>query len=135
MSDASSTGKNVGDLKQLEYLSLVSKVCAELENHLGISDRDLAEFLVSLAMQENVRTTADFIAVLKKNDAEIVIPFAESLFVLIRRMMPAPATSKKFASSSSAGDTAAAASAAESSSDAKSARREEDERGFQIHIR
>lgn len=34
---------NIGDneLEQLEYLSLVSKVCTELDNHLGISDKDL----------------------------------------------------------------------------------------------
>lgn len=32
------------ELKKLEYLSLVSKVCTELDNHLGISDKDLGEF-------------------------------------------------------------------------------------------
>jgi ATP-dependent RNA helicase DHX8/PRP22 len=34
---------HIGDneLEQLEYLSLVSKVCTELDNHLGISDKDL----------------------------------------------------------------------------------------------
>ncbi|MFT7818704.1 ATP-dependent RNA helicase DHX8, partial [Arapaima gigas] len=31
------------ELKKLEYLSLVSKVCTELDNHLGISDKDLGE--------------------------------------------------------------------------------------------
>lgn len=31
----------VDELEQLEYLSLVSKVCTELDNHLGISDKDL----------------------------------------------------------------------------------------------
>jgi len=37
----------IGDdeLKKLEYLSLVSKVCTELDNHLGISDKDLGEFI------------------------------------------------------------------------------------------
>lgn len=29
------------DIKRLEYFSLVSKVCTELENHLGISEKDL----------------------------------------------------------------------------------------------
>lgn len=32
------------ELKKLEYLSLVSKVCTELDNHLGISDKDLGMF-------------------------------------------------------------------------------------------
>lgn len=31
----------VDELSQLEYLSLVSKVCTELDNHLGINDKDL----------------------------------------------------------------------------------------------
>lgn len=31
-------------LKKLEYLSLVSKVCKELENHIGMSDKTLGKF-------------------------------------------------------------------------------------------
>lgn len=34
----------VDELSQLEYLSLVSKVCTELNNHLGISDKDLGAY-------------------------------------------------------------------------------------------
>ena len=37
----------VEDLEQLEYLSLVSKVCTELDNHLGISDKDLGVYLAN----------------------------------------------------------------------------------------
>ena len=33
------------ELKKLEHLSLVSKICTELENHLGINDKDLGELL------------------------------------------------------------------------------------------
>lgn len=29
------------ELAQLEYLSLVSKICGELENHFGINDKVL----------------------------------------------------------------------------------------------
>lgn len=36
------------ELQKLQHLSLVSKVCVELENHLGINDKDLAEFLIDL---------------------------------------------------------------------------------------
>ena len=32
---------DLDELQKLEYLSLVSKVCTELENHLGINDKDL----------------------------------------------------------------------------------------------
>lgn len=31
------------ELEQLEHLSLVSKICTELENHLSINDKDLGE--------------------------------------------------------------------------------------------
>ena len=39
----------LSDLEKLERLSLVSKVCTELENHLGLNDKDLAEFIIDLA--------------------------------------------------------------------------------------
>lgn len=29
------------EVEKLEYLSLVSKICTELENHLGMNDKDL----------------------------------------------------------------------------------------------
>ena len=44
------------DLKKLEELSLVSKVCTELENHLGINDKVLAEFCIAMAAKH---TTVD----------------------------------------------------------------------------
>lgn len=33
------------EIRKLEYLSLVSKICTELDNHLGINDKDLGTFL------------------------------------------------------------------------------------------
>lgn len=35
------------DLENLEYLSLVSKVSSEVQNHLGSSDKELAEFFIA----------------------------------------------------------------------------------------
>lgn len=35
-------------LEELRHLSLVSKVCVEIQNHLGIEDKVLAEYLISL---------------------------------------------------------------------------------------
>ena len=32
------------ELAQLEYLSLVSKICGELENHFGINDKVLGTY-------------------------------------------------------------------------------------------
>ena len=56
------------DLANLQYLSLVSKVCKELDNHLGISDKTLAEFIIDLA-KKNPELPA-FRAALAENGAE-----------------------------------------------------------------
>lgn len=37
------------EFEKLEKLSLVSKVCSEIENHFGVSDKDIAEFIIHLA--------------------------------------------------------------------------------------
>lgn len=34
------------ELPKLEHLSLVSKICTELENHLGLNDKDLGKTLI-----------------------------------------------------------------------------------------
>ena len=46
-------------LKDLQRLGVVSKVCSELENHLGFSDKTLAEFIIHLA-QSNSSDSAKF---------------------------------------------------------------------------
>uniref|UniRef100_A0A8C1N2Y8 RNA helicase n=1 Tax=Cyprinus carpio TaxID=7962 RepID=A0A8C1N2Y8_CYPCA len=64
------------ELKNLEYLSLVSKVCTELDNHLVINDKDLAEFVISLA--EKHPTIDEFKSVLVKNGADFTVRFLKS---------------------------------------------------------
>lgn len=39
------------DLESLELLSLVSKVTSELQNHLGISEKTLAEFVIAQRLE------------------------------------------------------------------------------------
>ena len=59
------------DVKQLEELSLVSKVCTELENHLGVNDKVLAEFFISMAGKH---TTAEkFKAALGENGEHLAV--------------------------------------------------------------
>lgn len=36
-------------LDKLQELSLVSKICTELDSHLGLADKTLAEFIIHLA--------------------------------------------------------------------------------------
>ncbi|XP_029312987.1 ATP-dependent RNA helicase DHX8-like [Cottoperca gobio] len=80
------------EIKRLEYLSLVSKVCTELENHLGICEKDLAEFIISLA--EKHTTFEEFKAVLCENGADFTDTFVGNLLRLIHTMRSAPSTSK-----------------------------------------
>ena len=92
------------DLAKLQYLSLVSKVCAELDAHLGVSDKTLAEFIIDLA-QKHPELGA-FRAALDENGAEFPASFASNLLALVAKMMPKKRTSASQgarASSSGAG--------------------------------
>lgn len=83
------------ELQKLEHLSLVSKVCTELENHLGLNDKDLAEFIICLA-QENP-TLDQFKAVLAENDAEFPDSFIANLLRIIQQMKPSAFSAKQIA--------------------------------------
>ncbi|KAI1279538.1 ATP-dependent RNA helicase DHX8 [Halotydeus destructor] len=74
------------ELQKLEYLSLVSKICTELENHLGLSDKDLAEFVISLADKND--TFDKFKSALIENDAEFGDSFIANLLRIIQHMRP-----------------------------------------------
>lgn len=74
------------EIRKLEYLSLVSKICTELENHLGISDKDLAEFIISLSEKND--TFEKFKAVLMENGAEFSDSFISNLLRIIQQMRP-----------------------------------------------
>ncbi|XP_076154498.1 ATP-dependent RNA helicase DHX8-like [Alosa pseudoharengus] len=82
------------ELQRLEYLSMVSKVCTELDNHLGLNDKDLAEFIISLA--EKHPTFDCFKAALLKNGADFTDSLVTNLLRLIQTMHPSatPSTSK-----------------------------------------
>ena len=74
------------DLKELEHLSLVSKVCTELENHYDINDKDLAEYIIDLA--DKNPEFEQFKKALKDNGADFTDSFYENLFRLIKHMKP-----------------------------------------------
>ncbi|KZV21612.1 ATP-dependent RNA helicase [Dorcoceras hygrometricum] len=79
-------------LKKLEYLSLVSKVCSELETHLGFGDKVLAEFITELG--RNCETVDEFDAKLKENGAEMPDYFVMTLLTIIHAILPPKARSK-----------------------------------------
>ncbi|KAL3642972.1 hypothetical protein CASFOL_013787 [Castilleja foliolosa] len=73
-------------LKKLEYLSLVSKVCTELETHLGFGDKVLAEFITE--MGRTCETVDEFDAKLKENGAEMPDYFVRTLLTIIHAILP-----------------------------------------------
>ncbi|KAF7148187.1 hypothetical protein RHSIM_Rhsim03G0231700 [Rhododendron simsii] len=79
-------------LKKLEYLSLVSKVCTELESHLGFGDKVLAEFITE--MGRNCEKVEDFDAQLKQNGAEMPDYFVRTLLTIIHAILPPNPKSK-----------------------------------------
>uniref|UniRef100_A0A1B0CYN0 RNA helicase n=1 Tax=Phlebotomus papatasi TaxID=29031 RepID=A0A1B0CYN0_PHLPP len=80
------------ELTKLEHLSLVSKICTELDNHLGLNDKDLAEFIIDLA--EKNPTFPRFKAVLMENGAEFSDSFISNLLRIIQLMKPSAGSSK-----------------------------------------
>ncbi|RZC42069.1 HA2, OB NTP bind, S1, and/or AAA 16 domain containing protein [Asbolus verrucosus] len=76
----------MNEVEKLEYLSLVSKVCTELENHLGMNDKDLAEFIIHLSEKHD--TVDSFKKVLVENGAEFSDSFVSNLLRIIQHMRP-----------------------------------------------
>lgn len=54
------------DLDQLEHLSLVNKIVKELDNHFGISEKEVAEFIIDIAKKNP--TFDKFKKALSEND-------------------------------------------------------------------
>ncbi|OQR87563.1 ATP-dependent RNA helicase DHX8 [Achlya hypogyna] len=75
-------------MEKLQELSLISKVCSELESHLGMSERTLAEFIIDLA--RGSKDGKKFYAELAANGAEFPMTFALHLYQLIHTMTKKP---------------------------------------------
>ncbi|XP_022937860.1 probable pre-mRNA-splicing factor ATP-dependent RNA helicase DEAH5 [Cucurbita moschata] len=88
-----STANGDDGLKKLEYLSLVSKVCSELETHLGFGDKVLAEFITE--MGRSCETVDEFDAKLKENGAEMPDYFVRSLLRIIHLILPPQKNNEK----------------------------------------
>ena len=74
------------DLRQLEILSLYSKITSELQNHLGISDRTLAEFVVD--QHSKCKSLEDFRTRLNDMGAEFPSSLVDSINRLVLTMHP-----------------------------------------------
>jgi ATP-dependent RNA helicase DHX8/PRP22 len=74
------------ELQNLEYLSLVSKICTELDNHLGVNDKDLAEFIIHMAQSSDSYDI--FRKNLAENDADFPDSFSSNLYRIVQKMLP-----------------------------------------------
>ncbi|TVY78508.1 Pre-mRNA-splicing factor ATP-dependent RNA helicase prp22 [Lachnellula suecica] len=74
------------DLESLELLSLVSKVTSELQNHLGIGDKTLAEFIIS--KHEGCKNLDEFQQKLEGLGGDLPQSLIESVDRLVLTMHP-----------------------------------------------
>lgn len=74
------------DLESLELLSLVSKVTSELQNHLGVGDKTLAEFII--AQHSECKNLDEFQQKLEAMGADLPQSLIESVDRLVLTMHP-----------------------------------------------
>ena len=74
------------DLESLELLSLVSKVTSELQNHLGINDKTLAEFVI--AQHSKCSSVSEFKSQMEAMGAEFPQSLVESIDRLVLTLHP-----------------------------------------------
>jgi ATP-dependent RNA helicase DHX8/PRP22 len=74
------------DLYNLEFLSLVAKITQEIDNHIGLNDKTLAEFVIELHDQS--KTLPDFKAKLKDVGADFPESFVENIDRLVLTLHP-----------------------------------------------
>ncbi|KAL2153538.1 hypothetical protein VTH82DRAFT_4693 [Thermothelomyces myriococcoides] len=74
------------DLESLELLSLVSKVTSELQNHLGVNEKTLAEFVIAQRLE--CGSIEDFKAKLASVGADFPPSLVESIDRLVQTMHP-----------------------------------------------
>lgn len=72
------------DIDELQRLGLISKICSELDNHLGFSDKTLAEFIVHLSQEHD--NAKSFQCALLENGAEFPDKFTENILRIIHRI-------------------------------------------------
>ncbi|KAJ1732695.1 DEAH-box ATP-dependent RNA helicase prp22 [Coemansia sp. Benny D160-2] len=80
--------KNADELERLEYLSLVSKVTNELSNHTGISDKDVAEYIIHLHGESD--GYSEFKQKLDQDECGFSETLIQTLHRVITTMKPKP---------------------------------------------
>ncbi|KAL2006291.1 hypothetical protein VTN00DRAFT_9945 [Thermoascus crustaceus] len=86
------------DLRSLELFSLVSRVTSELQNHLGINDKTLAEFVIDQHLK--CSSFAEFKSTLEAMGADFPQSLMESIDRLVLTMHPKHKTKQTVANDS-----------------------------------
>ncbi|KAG9459931.1 hypothetical protein H6P81_004439 [Aristolochia fimbriata] len=76
----------MGTEAKLQFLSLINKVCTELESHIGCGEKVLAEFITNLGRESE--TLDEFDTKLKDNGAEMPDYFVRTLLTIIHAILP-----------------------------------------------
>eukprot|EP00697_Spironema_sp_BW2_P010937 gnl/Spiro4/26471_TR13169_c0_g1_i1.p1 gnl/Spiro4/26471_TR13169_c0_g1~~gnl/Spiro4/26471_TR13169_c0_g1_i1.p1 ORF type:complete len:1156 (+),score=360.68 gnl/Spiro4/26471_TR13169_c0_g1_i1:102-3569(+) len=74
------------DLDRLQFLSLVSKLSVELENHDCDGGKDLAEYIVFIA--DNSRSLEEFARKLRDEGSDFPMSFVQNMWQIIQTMRP-----------------------------------------------
>ncbi|TAQ85246.1 hypothetical protein B7494_g6440 [Chlorociboria aeruginascens] len=77
---------NMDDLSELEILGLVNKVVSEMQNHLGVNDKTLAEFVI--ALHAECKSLDEFQKKLEAMGAEFPQSLIESIDRLVKTLHP-----------------------------------------------
>ncbi|KAI0800589.1 P-loop containing nucleoside triphosphate hydrolase protein [Fomes fomentarius] len=93
------------DLYNLEFLSLVAKITQEIDNYTGLSDKTLAEFVISLHDQS--KTLPEFKAKLQEVGASFPESFIENVDRLILTLHPKHKKKSAASGKENGGDVAA----------------------------
>ncbi|MCO5549395.1 hypothetical protein L7F22_002866 [Adiantum nelumboides] len=89
-----------GPLQALKYLSLVSKICTDLQANVGFSHKVVAEFIIHLAQCSDKQET--FARRLTENGMELPDYFVKSLLASIYAILPPQTQNSKSGLSASA---------------------------------
>jgi ATP-dependent RNA helicase DHX8/PRP22 len=73
-------------IRKFQELLVTQKIMLFLEQEVGLRDKVLAEFILSLARQS--QTVTEFEAHLVENGAEFTIDLINSLYAMITRVVP-----------------------------------------------
>lgn len=90
------------DLQSLELFSLVSRITSEIQNHLGVNDKTLAEFVIDQHLK--CGSFADFSKSMEEMGAEFPRSLLESIDRLVLTMHPKYKSKKTETTNKSAGD-------------------------------